>query len=51
MKTVNYIKTYHRLYFTEWKFVILGIVALPILVMVLIDGILYDITHKRNKSS
>ena len=45
MKTKNYIKTYYGLYFTEWKWVILGIGALPIFALILLDGMLYDITH------
>ena len=45
MRSIKYIKTYYKLYFKEWKFVILGIGALPIFALILLDGIIYDITH------
>lgn len=45
MRTKNYIKTYCKLYFTDWKFIILGVGALPIFILILLDGIIYDITH------
>lgn len=45
MKTINYIKIYRTLYFSDWKYVILGIGALPILTLVLVEGLICDILN------
>jgi hypothetical protein len=43
MKTINYLSDYKRLYLKEWKYVPLAFIGLPILVLILIDGIISDI--------
>lgn len=45
MKTVDYSKNYYELYFTEWRYVPLGILCLPIFMFVIFTGIVDDIAE------
>jgi hypothetical protein len=45
MKTINYLKTYYFLYFKDYKYIFLGIFSFPIILMLIIHGLIFDIKN------
>lgn len=42
VRTINTLKTYYRLYLTDWKYWIIAIGGLPILILILVGDFLAD---------
>lgn len=42
MKTITYLNIWYNLYFKDYRYLPLGIIGLPLLAIILIDGIISD---------